>query len=411
MALRLRFTTPRKSLQVLAYLLLHRAVAVSREYLAFLLYPDDEESSARAKLRATLSELPKILPRPAERYVTIDGDKIAWNPEADIWLDVDAFVEACGDRTRIGEAIDLYRGDLLPEIYDEWLDAVRERHRNAYLRCLAERVSDARRGADFPLAIETARKVLAVDPWREDIVRRIIAMRHESGDRAGALNEYAGFAKRLRAEMGAEPMPETAAAGGAYHARAGAGRRGRAKWNGRRSPALVAILPFVGRHDEMERLLETWNRVIRAHGACVFVGGETGIGKSRLVWSSRTPSKIAADACSSEPPVPPKQFRTKASWTGFAAAFPSSLRCDRVCRWRASRHCFRRSMPASDFRPFRDSTPRASEFASSSRCFAASPISPRSARCCSSSRTSIGRRRHRWTCSSFCSGGSPVQRS
>ncbi len=279
----LRLTTPRKSLQVLAYLLLHRAVAVSREYLAFLLYPDDEESSARAKLRATLSELPKILPRPAERYVTIDGDKIAWNPQADVWLDVNAFVEACGDRNRIGEAIELYRGDLLPEIYDEWLDAVRERHRNAYLRCLAERVSDARRGADFPLAIETARKVLAVDPWREDMVRRIIAMRHELGDRAGALNEYAGFAKRLRAEMGAEPMPETVALAEriALGQTAGEG-------DGEAERPVVArpgpILPFVGRHDEMERLLETWSRVIHGHGACVFVGGETGIGKSRLVW-------------------------------------------------------------------------------------------------------------------------------
>src|SRR5215472_3292475 len=76
--------TPRKSLQVLAYVLLHRAAAVSREYLAFLLYPDDEESAARAKLRATLSELPKILPAPAERYVALDGDKVACNPNADL---------------------------------------------------------------------------------------------------------------------------------------------------------------------------------------------------------------------------------------------------------------------------------------------------------------------------------------
>jgi DNA-binding SARP family transcriptional activator/predicted ATPase len=279
----LRLTTPRRSLQVLAYLLLHRAVAVSREYLAFLLYPDDEESSARAKLRATLSELPKILPQPAERYVSIEGDKIAWNPEADVWLDVDAFVDACSDKERLGEAIDLYRGDLLPEVYDEWLDAIRERHRNAYLRCLAERVSEARRAADFPLAIETARKVLAVDPWREDMVRRIIAIRYELGDRAGALSEYAGFAKRLRSEMGAEPMPETAAL---------AERVARGQTAGEhddevdRPPAgrIGPILPFVGRHDEMERLLETWTRVSRGHGGCVFVGGETGIGKSRLVW-------------------------------------------------------------------------------------------------------------------------------
>ncbi|HMF28300.1 MAG TPA: AAA family ATPase, partial [Candidatus Cybelea sp.] len=279
---RFKLATPRKTLQVLAYLLLHQAVAVSREYLAFLLYPDDEEGSARAKLRATLSELPKILPAPIDRYLAVDGDKVAWNADADAWLDVDAFEEASGDRKRLDEAIALYRGDLLPEIYDEWLEVIRERYRNAYLRCLTERASEARRHADHALAIETARKVLAVDPWREDVVRRVIAMRYESGDRAGALNEYAAFAKRLRTEMSTEPMAETTAVAERV-------TRGEAppEEEGDRERVVVGagapVLPFVGRRDEMERLLETWSRVSRGRGACSFVVGEPGIGKSRLV--------------------------------------------------------------------------------------------------------------------------------
>jgi DNA-binding SARP family transcriptional activator/tetratricopeptide (TPR) repeat protein len=278
---RFSLATPRKSLQVITYLLLHRATPVSREYLAFLLYPDDEEGVARGKLRATLGEFPKILPQPVERYVLIETDKVAWNPDADVWLDVDAFVAASGDRSRLGEAIELYRGDLLPEIYDEWLDVVRERHRNTYLRCLTELASEARRNANLALAIETARKVLAVDPWREDVVRRIIAMRYESGDRAGALREYAEFSKRLRAEMGAEPMPETAAVAERIS-------RGEAAVDEEVVEERLAIagesavLPFVGRRHEMERLLETWSLVGRGRGACAFLGGEPGIGKSRL---------------------------------------------------------------------------------------------------------------------------------
>jgi DNA-binding SARP family transcriptional activator len=278
----LRLATPRKSLQLLAYLLLHREAAVSREYLAFLLYPDDEEASARAKLRATLSDFYKLLPQPAERYVIVDTDKLAWNPQAELWLDVDAFVEAAADRRRFNEAIDLYRGDLLPEIYDEWIDAIRERHRNAYLRCLTESISQARRNADLGLAIETARKVLAIDPWREDVVRRIIAMRYEGGDRAGALQEYSTFAKRLQQEVGAKPMAETTAV---------AERIARDEAPGdedteRESSAITAgsaVLPFVGRRDEIERLLEMWSRTASKRGACAFIGGEAGIGKSRLV--------------------------------------------------------------------------------------------------------------------------------
>ena len=278
---RFELATPRKSLQVLAYLLLHRAAPVAREYLAFLLYPDDEEGAARAKLRATLSDLPKILPAPIDRYVSIDGEKLAWKPDADIWLDVDEFEAASRDRARLDEAIELYRGDLLPEIYDDWLDVIRERYRNVYLRCLGERISEARRNANFPLAIETARQVLAVDPWREDVVRRIISMRYESGDAAGSLSEYAGFEKRLRAEMSTEPMPETTAVAECV-------RRGEALATEEEEPerstlaSEAAVLPFIGRRDEMERLLQAWSRAAGGRGTCAFVGGEAGIGKSRL---------------------------------------------------------------------------------------------------------------------------------
>jgi DNA-binding SARP family transcriptional activator/tetratricopeptide (TPR) repeat protein len=276
------FATPRKTLQVLAYLLLHRGSTVSREYLAELLYPDDEKGSARARLRATLYELPKILPKPASRYVTVEAEKIAWNPKADVWLDVEVFAAAANDRARLAEAIDLYRGDLLPDVYDEWLESERERLRNVYLRCLSDFISVARRNANVNAGIEAAHKLLAVDPWREDIVRRLIAMRFESGDRAGALREYASFAKRLAGELGCEPMPETAAVAERI-------RRGEAPDEPEDEPAgatpasTAAILPFVGRRDEMDRLLQSWSHAARGRGTICFIGGETGIGKSRLV--------------------------------------------------------------------------------------------------------------------------------
>jgi hypothetical protein len=85
------------SLEVIAYLLLHRAAPVSRDYLAFTLFPDDEEATALSKLRRTLSDLQRVLPQPASSYIAIDTEKIAWNRDAAVWLDVDAFVEASRD--------------------------------------------------------------------------------------------------------------------------------------------------------------------------------------------------------------------------------------------------------------------------------------------------------------------------
>ena len=111
-----------------------------------------------------------------------------------------------------------------------------------------------------------------------------MALRCESGDRAGALAEYERFAKLLRLELKVQPMPET------LTLRETIARGELVEPNA--PPELAAptsisarsaTLPFVGRQTEMGQLLETWSRVARGRGACVFVGGEPGVGKSRLI--------------------------------------------------------------------------------------------------------------------------------
>lgn len=74
-----------------------------------------------------------------------------------------------------------------------------------------ELFSQARARREFSRALEFGKKVLILDPWREDIVHRIVAMRYEMGDRAGALDEYRTFSARLREGMGIDPMAETVA--------------------------------------------------------------------------------------------------------------------------------------------------------------------------------------------------------
>ncbi len=138
-----RLATPRKSLQLLAYILMHRAAPISRDYLSFLFWPDEEEGAARTRLRSTVSDLLRVLPQPGADLVGTSADALWWNDGVDLWLDVDAFVEASKDEARLEEAVALYRGDLLPELYDEWLYGFRERFRNVYLTILTQLVSQS----------------------------------------------------------------------------------------------------------------------------------------------------------------------------------------------------------------------------------------------------------------------------
>ncbi|HEY1882670.1 MAG TPA: AAA family ATPase [Candidatus Cybelea sp.] len=278
-----RLATPRKTLQLLAYLVMHRTAAVSRDYAAFLIWPDEEEGVARSRLRSTISDLLRVLPQPGSDFVGTNAEEVWWNAEVDLWLDVDAFTAAANDPRRLEEAVALYRGDLLPELYDEWLYGFRERFRNVYLTTLTQLVSALRKSGDLARAIEVARKILEADPWREDIVRRIIALRYESGDAAGAISEYRAFGSRLREEMGVDPMPETVALAERVVQGDIAGEDGGEAHAAARAPDRHRLLPFVGREREIERLNEAWSRAKMQRGGIVFIGGEPGIGKSRLV--------------------------------------------------------------------------------------------------------------------------------
>jgi DNA-binding SARP family transcriptional activator len=279
-----RLATPRKTLSILAYLLLNRDAPIARDFLAYVMWPDDEEEAARTKLRMNLYDLARVLPPElAGRALIVDGDSVRLRPDLRLWLDVEEFDRLANDPQGLEKAVGLYRGELLTAVYDEWVFPERERRRNAFLAALMQLVSQARRQRDFVRGIARAQQILAIDPWREDVVRQVMALRSESGDRAGALAEFERFTKLLRLELNVQPMPETLT----LHEAIARGDVSQpdvpSELVAESLSARSAILPFVGRRTEMGQLLETWSRVARGPGACVFVGGEPGVGKSRLI--------------------------------------------------------------------------------------------------------------------------------
>ncbi len=132
-----------------------------------------------------------------------------------MWCDATAF-EAALDAGNPGEALALYRGDLLegffiseaPE-FERWLDGERER--------LRRRASDgawelaevkAADGEAFEAA-RWARRAADLLPADEAAARRLMSFLHALGDRAAAIQVYETFSTRLRKEYELEPSAET----------------------------------------------------------------------------------------------------------------------------------------------------------------------------------------------------------
>jgi predicted ATPase len=118
-----------KVASLLAFLAFHVGRGISRDALCALLWPDDDPEIARNRLRVTLSSLRKQLEPPDVPFgavlethghgdVRLRGDVVA--------TDVQRFERA----VRAGEialALALYRGELLPGVYDDWVFPERER--------------------------------------------------------------------------------------------------------------------------------------------------------------------------------------------------------------------------------------------------------------------------------------------
>ena len=122
------------------------------------------------------------------------------------------------DAARLTEALALYRGDLLdgffisgaPE-FERWLEDERARLRRRAVETAWTLAESCRVAGDVSLAAHWARHAAALVRDDEGALRRLIALLGDLGDRAGALQAYDVFSRRLAEEYEAEPAAETRA--------------------------------------------------------------------------------------------------------------------------------------------------------------------------------------------------------
>ncbi|MCB0104491.1 MAG: AAA family ATPase, partial [Caldilineaceae bacterium] len=295
--------TSRKAQALLCYLAV-TGRAHARAALAGLLWPDVPESNARVNLRKELTRLRQFL-RP---YLIMERDSVSLNWDANVWLDVRAFetwLEAVhSEQSSVDHVaatlarIDmLYAGDFLEGFYvlnapafEEWVMLQRGRLRELMLQGL-QRLS-LRLHADGQLddAITATRRILALEPWREDAHCQLMALLAQNGQRGAALAHFERCREQLKRELDVEPSAATLAL--VAKIRAGTVPQPQvpqsASLQSRSTPVskilhpvITAVeFPLIGREQEWQLVQNLWHNLQQPHFLCF--GGEAGIGKTRL---------------------------------------------------------------------------------------------------------------------------------
>ncbi len=284
---------------LLTYLVLHRDVPQQRQHLAFLFWPDTTEAQARNNLRQLLHQLRQGFPA-VEQFLSADAHLLHWHPVTTCHLDVAEFEQALtladaaarrNDQQALQDVLEqadsLYRGELLPGCYDEWILPERERLRQRHLQVLEQLLRLFEGQGDTVTAIWYAQRLIGLDPLSEDRYRRLMRLFALNNDRASALHVYHTCVTTLQRELGVDPDPATREA---YERLM---QHETSIIPARAQQTLLAATPtLIGRKQEWEALQEVWHAASAGEPRFVLVTGEAGIGKSRLaeeflLWASQ----------------------------------------------------------------------------------------------------------------------------
>jgi predicted ATPase/DNA-binding SARP family transcriptional activator len=219
----------RKALALLVYLAVTKQPH-SRDALATLLWPEDGQGVARSNLRRILYRIHETL---EDEVLATAGDMVALNPELDLWVDTEIFQQqrqACPpageapallDPTSLEQleaAAALYTDDFLAGFtlpdsptFDDWQFFQRDQLRHLLAGILEQLATSYQLDGKFDLAIERARRWLALDPFNETAHRELMRLYAHSNQLGAALRQYQECTRLLDEEFGAAPEEATTA--------------------------------------------------------------------------------------------------------------------------------------------------------------------------------------------------------
>ena len=207
------------------YLLLNRQIPHTREQIATVFWGDSPSSVARKNLRNTLWRLSQAFQSVGaslDELIDIEEDHITFTNTNAYRLDIDEFENASRCRldlsshelnteliTQLETAADLYVGDLLEGVYEDWCLFERERLRLAFLNILNTLMTYHGHNGNYQRGLEYGQRILLLDPTRERVHRQMMMIHWMGGDREAALFQYRSCCQILQTELGIKPVQET----------------------------------------------------------------------------------------------------------------------------------------------------------------------------------------------------------
>ncbi|MGC4042203.1 MAG: BTAD domain-containing putative transcriptional regulator [Armatimonas sp.] len=203
-----------KTAALLAFLAFHTGTPQPREALIERFWPEADLDQGRMSLRTALSSLRKLL---GDSLIT-DTSTAMVNVRTDLVPFEKAVRAARSDQApeperirRAQEAVEIYRGPLLPGFYEDWVLAERDRLAGAYIASLSMLARWHTDRDELAQALDYAHRAAMADPLHEGVRAELIRLLRKANRPAEALRQYRELERLLDELLGARPKTTTAA--------------------------------------------------------------------------------------------------------------------------------------------------------------------------------------------------------
>ena len=219
-----------KARQLFQLLLTEHGRWLQRDEITERLWPNLAPDAALRDFKVALNALNKAIEpqRTSDApfaFVVRDGSTYRLRPEADLWLDAEAFRAACDRGLHLLSAgatdealaslrggLALYQGDYLPDaLYDDWASEERESLLSLYLRTADRLATTLIEREEHEEGLRLCEAILAKDACWERAYRLMMMAHVRQGNCAQALRTYQRCVEVLRAELDVAPSAETRA--------------------------------------------------------------------------------------------------------------------------------------------------------------------------------------------------------
>ncbi len=210
---------------LLCYLLLNRERPHHRERLANIFWSECPTRVSLKYLRNSIWRIRKNLQSvgaSADEYLSVNNDNISFRRSSRYWLDVEAFETKVipyqdlpgqwltpHQAAHLEEGVNLYVGDLLENVYEDWCLCDRERLSLLHLNALSKLMTFHEVNTTYERGLTYGKRILARDNTREKVHRQMMRLYWLSGNRDAALTQYKRCAQILRETLDILPMEET----------------------------------------------------------------------------------------------------------------------------------------------------------------------------------------------------------